>query len=180
MQISFTGRQMEVDPNLRQYAEDRLRKLSRLLRDRSGTDVHVILTAEKHRRSAEITLKVRDHTLVGFEQTTDVRRSIDGALSKLKRQTVRFQQRRWSRKRRPKPTSAVLLNVLQSTRVDHEERTVLDTERVPLRILTLEEAVEDHELRRRGVVVYRNSETDRVNVLYRRDGGDLTLIEPEP
>jgi ribosome hibernation promoting factor len=179
MQISFTGRQMEVAPDLRQYAENRLRKLSRLLRDRSGTDVHVILTAEKHRRSAEITLKVRDHTLVGFEQTTDLRRSIDGAISKLKRQTVRFQQRRWSRKRRPNPTSVVLLNVLRSRRVDHEEREVLNTERIPLRFLTVAEAVEDPELRRRGVVVFRNSETDRVNVLYRRGGRDLTLIEPE-
>lgn len=179
MQISFTGRQMEVAPGLRQYTENRLRKLSRLLRDRSGTDVHVILTAEKHRRSAEITLKVRDQTLVGFEQTTDLRRSIDGALNKLKRQTVRFQQRRWSRKRRPRPTSAVLVNVLRSRSEDHEERQVLHTERVPLRFLSVSEAVEDPELRRRGVVVFRNTETDRVNVLHRRDGGDLTLIEPE-
>ena len=179
MQISFTGRQMEVAPGLRLYTETRLRKLSRLLRDRSGADVHVILTAEKHRRSAEITLKVRDHTLVGFEQTTDLRRSIDGALSKLKRQTIRLQQRRWSRKRRPKPTSVVLLNVLRSRRIDHEEQEVLNTERVPLSILSVAEAVEDPELRRRGVVVFRNSETDRVNVLYRRDGGELTLIEPE-
>ena len=57
MQISFTGRQMEIPPVLRQYTERRLRKLSRLVRDGSGSDVHVILTAEKHRRTAEIPLR---------------------------------------------------------------------------------------------------------------------------
>lgn len=177
MQISFTGRQMDIPPSLRQYTEKRLRKLSRLLRN--GSDVHVILTAEKHRRTAEITLKMRDATLVGVEETADARRSINGALGKLKRQAVRFLKRRWMRKRRPRPTSAVTLNVLRSGRADHAEGVALDAEKMPLRFLTVEEAVEDRELRRRGIVVFRNSATDRVNVLYQREDGNLTLIEPE-
>ena len=179
MQISFTGRQMEIPPGLRQYTERRLRKLSKLVRDGSGSDVHVILTAEKHRRTAEITLKIRDHTLVGVEETADARTSVNGAISKLKRQTVRFLQRRWTRKRRPKPTSAVTLNILGSRRVDREEVQTLESERVPLRILTLDEAVHDQELRRRGIIVFRNTETDRVNVIYQRGDGNLTLIEPQ-
>jgi ribosome hibernation promoting factor len=178
MQISFTGRQMEISPTLRQYTEKRLRKLSRLLRD--GTDIHVILTAEKHRRTAEITLNLRDHTLVGMEESSDALSSINGALSKLKRQTVRFLQRRRTRKRRPKPISAVLLNVLASSNGEREDRQILETQRVPLKFLTLEEAVTDADMRRRGIVVFRNPTTDRVNVLYRREGGNLTLIEPEP
>ena len=177
MQISFTGRQMEIPPSLRQYTEKRLRKLSRLLRD--GSDVHVILTAEKHRRTAEITLKIRDATLVGVEETADARRSINGALGQLRRQAVRFFKRRWTRKRRPRPISAVTLNVLRAGRADRAERLVLDAEKIPLRFLTVEEAVDDLELRRRGIVVFRNSETDRVNVLYHREDGSLTLIEPE-
>jgi ribosome hibernation promoting factor len=179
MQISFTGRQMEIPPGLRQYTERRLRKLSKLVRDGSGSDAHVILTAEKHRRTAEITLKIRDHTLVGVEETADALTSINGAISKLKRQTVRYLQRRWTRKRRPKPTAAVTLNILRSGRVDREEVQALEAETVPLRILTVDEAVRDQELRRRGIIVFRNSETDRVNVIYQRGDGNLTLIEPE-
>ncbi len=177
MQISFTGRQMEIPPSLRQYTEKRLRKLSPLLRD--GTGVHVILTAEKHRRTAEITLKIRDHTLVGVEETANARSSINGALDKLKRQTVRFLKRRWSRKRRPKPTSAVTMNVLRAERTPADKVGLPDAEKVPLRFLTIEEAVQDSELRRRGIVIFRNSETDRVNVLYQRADGNLTLVEPE-
>ena len=177
MQISFTGRQMDIPPGLRQYTEKRLRSLTRFLRD--GTDIHVILTAEKHRRMAEITLNVRDHTLVGVEETTDALCAIQGALNKLKRQIVRFLERRRTRKRRPKPTSAILLNVLAPARTDHLEREILETERRPLKFLTVEEAVADPDLRRRGIIVFRNAETDRVNVLYRRENGNLTLVEPE-
>jgi putative sigma-54 modulation protein len=177
MRIDFTGRQMEVTPDLREYTEDRLSKFSRLLRDRWHT--HVILTAQKHRRIAEITLKTRDHTLVGIEETSDTRESINGAIVKLKRQAVRLVDRRRTRKRRPKPASAVLLNVLRSGRADDEEHQILETERIPIKPLSIEEAVGAMELKRRGVMVFRNLLTERVNVVYRRDDGNLGLIEPE-
>ncbi len=178
MRIDFTGRQMEVSPDLRQYTEERLRKLSRVLRDRFG--IHVILTAEKHRRIAEITLKVRDHTLVGVEVTGDARSSINGALDKLERQAVRLLARRRTRKRRPKPASAVLLNILGVERVDHEEHRLLERERFPIKPMSVEEAIESLDATRLGLVVFRNAETERVNVIYRREDGNLGLIEPEP
>jgi ribosome hibernation promoting factor len=177
MRIDFTGRQMEVTPDLRQYTEKRLKTFNRFFRD--GWNTHVILTAEKHRRTAEITLKVRDHVLIGISETADARLSINGALERLKRQVVRLVQRRRSRKRRPRPTTSVLFNVLRSGGVDHEERRVLETEKIPIKPLTVEEAVQTLDSNHRGMVIFRNLETERVNVLYRRDDGNLGLIEPE-
>jgi len=178
MRIDFTGRQMEINADLRQYTQERLRKLSRLLQDRF--ELHVILAAEKHRRIAEITLKFRDHTLVGLETTRDARSSINGALDKLERQAVRLLGRRRERKRRPKPATAVLLNVLRSQRVDHEEHQILKTERFPIKPMSVGEAIASLGPTRMGLVVFRNTETERVNVLYRREDGNLGLIEPEP
>jgi len=178
MRIDFTGRQMEIGSDLREYTGERLRKISRLLGDRF--EMHVILTAEKHRRIAEITLKFRDHTLVGVEQTGDARTSINGALDKLERQAVRLMERRRTRKRRPRPASAVLLNVLGVERVDHEEHRAIETERVPIKPMTVEEAIAALDHSRAGAVVFRNPGTERVNVIYQRPDGNLGLIEPEP
>lgn len=178
MRIDFTGRQMEIGSDLRQYTEERLRKITRLLGD--GFDLHVILTAEKHRRIAEITLKLLDHVLVGMQETSDARSSVNGALDKLERQAVRLLERRRTRKRRPKPASAVLLNVLGTGRVDHDERRLIETERVGIKPMTVEEAIEALDRKRVGAVVFRNPLTERVNVIYQRPDGDLGLIEPEP
>lgn len=178
MRIDFTGRQMEVTPDMRRYTERRLRKITRLLRD--GYDIHVILTAEKRRRTAEITLSFRDHVLVAIEESTDARSSINGALDKLERQAVRLLTRYRTRKRRPKPTAAILLNILGAERVDHEEHRLLERERIPIKPMTVEEAMESLDSNRIGLVVFRNSETERVNVIYRRPDGNLGLIEPEP
>ena len=177
MQIDFTGRQIEITSDLRQYTEERLNKIARLLRDHGS--LHVILTAERHLRVAEITLNFRDHSLVGIDQTADPRLSISGAFDKLERQVLKLLERRRTRKRRPKPASAILLNVLRPERVDHDHEP-LETERIAIKPLSVEEAVESPELDRRGAVVFRNSETERVNVIYRRPDGKLALIEPEP
>lgn len=176
MQIDFTGRQIEVTPDLREYTQERVGKLRRLLRDRC--DLKVILTAERHRRISEITLKFRDHTLVAVEDTSDPRTSINGCLDKLERQVVSLFEKKRTRKRRPKPTSAVLLNVLGAG-VDHSERQILETERIAIKPLSIEEAIDAPEFARNGLVVFRNSGTERVNVIYHRSDGNLGLIEPE-
>jgi len=178
MYIDFTGRQVEISADLRRYTQERLKKLVRLLGERLG--VHVILTAEKHRRIAELTLKFRHDTLVGVEETGDIRVSINGAVDKLARQAVRLMERRRTRKRRPKPTSVVLLNVLGAGRVDHEERRVVESERVPLKPMSVDEAIDALDRSRSGAVVFRNPESERVNVIYHRPDGSLGLIEPEP
>ena len=54
MQVEYTGRQMDVGPELRAAFERRLRKLVRALP--SITHVHVVLAVDKHRESAEVTV----------------------------------------------------------------------------------------------------------------------------
>ena len=177
MGIEYTGRQVEIGPDLRQYTEERLKRVLRLVGE--PFDLHVILTAEKHRRGAELTLKFRSHTLVGAEETGDTRVAINGAVDKLARQAARLLERRRTQKRRPKPTSAVLLNVLGSVRVDHDEHRIVQSERVPLKPMTVEEAVDALDRSHSGAVVFRNPDTERVNVIYHRPDGTLGLIEPE-
>jgi len=93
---------------------------------------------------------------------------------------VRLLERRRTSKRRPKPTSAVLLNVLGTEQVELAEHTIVHSERVPLKPMSVEEAIEALDRSRAGAVVFRNPDTERVNVIYHRPDGTMGLIEPEP
>ena len=178
MPIEFTGRQVEISPDLRRFTQERLRKISRLLGGQF--DLHVILTAEKHRRIAELTLKFRQHTVVGVEETGDIRTSINGAIDKLAGQAARLLDRHRTSKRRPKPTAAVLLNVLGTGQVEQDEHRIVHSERVPLKPMSVEEAIDALDRSHAGAVVFRNPDSERVNVIYHRPDGHLGLIEPEP
>jgi putative sigma-54 modulation protein len=178
MGIEFTGRQMEVDTDLRQFTVEHLRKLIRLIG--GEFDLHVTMTAEKHRRLAEISLKFHKQTLVGVQETNDARRAISGALDKLERQASRLLERRVTRKRRPKPTAAILVKVVERERTDKAILNGLQTERITIKPMTVEDAVRALSLNPTGVIVFRNLTSERVNVVYQRPDGKLGLIEPEP
>jgi putative sigma-54 modulation protein len=74
MNLEMTGRQVEITPALREFAEDKLRKLEKLLED--PLEVHVVLEIAKHRHVAEIQVKSRTASFSGMEETGDLYASI--------------------------------------------------------------------------------------------------------
>jgi putative sigma-54 modulation protein len=84
MKVIFTGRHVEVSDSLRAFAQERLDKMTTYLDD--VIDVHVILSVEKHRHQAEITLKTRRSDFIACAETDDMYASLSQALDKLEGQ----------------------------------------------------------------------------------------------
>src|SRR5262245_36812297 len=97
MQIEYTGRQTEVTPKLRALAERRLRKLAKMLR--TITRAHVILSSDKHRRIAEVSVHSPHLDLTAQEQTADMTASLGTVFDKLESQAQKQSGKRKERKR---------------------------------------------------------------------------------
>ncbi len=174
MKIEFTGRQTEIPDELRRLAEHKLAKLGRLLP--KVTHAHVILTADKHRQVAEVSLHSRQLDLAAVGVTTSPRLSVASAFDKLLRQAERQRSKRHARKgaaspRRPEP-------VLEAQGRSPGPR-VIRSRRRPVKPMTLDEAALEMDGSPDGVLVFRDAANERVKVLYRRQDGNLGLIEPE-
>jgi putative sigma-54 modulation protein len=92
MQINTTARHCELDPAVRQFAERRLERLERLARD--IREAHLVVSAEKYRHTAEITLRLTRHEIVSREESTDAHAAIDRAAAQLEAQLRRLKERR--------------------------------------------------------------------------------------
>ena len=97
MQVSMTTRHCELDPEVRLYAQQRLEKLERYARDLR--EAHLILSAEKFRYTAEITLRLKHRELASREESNDSRAAIDLAADGVESQLRRLKERRVDRKR---------------------------------------------------------------------------------
>uniref|UniRef100_A0A832HZY3 Ribosome-associated translation inhibitor RaiA n=1 Tax=Eiseniibacteriota bacterium TaxID=2212470 RepID=A0A832HZY3_UNCEI len=104
MQISTTARHCDLDPQTRQHATQRLSKLERFARDIH--EAHLVVTAEKFRHVAEITLRLNAHELVSREASNEPRIAIDLAADRLEAQLRRLKERRLDRGRGPRPDTA--------------------------------------------------------------------------
>jgi putative sigma-54 modulation protein len=192
MNIELTGRNIEITPALRRFTSDKLRKLERLLD--GPVEAHVVLVIEKHRHRAEIQIKSRTAVLSGTEETGDLYASIGEVAEKLERQALKHKEKVTERKRREATKLAAAatapakpLRRRRPTRtlvtppaVGEETPTrLIRTERYRLKPLAPEDAALELEGTGEELLVFRDSRTYRVNVVYRRRDGNFGLVDPE-
>ena len=97
MQISTTARHCELDAQVREFAQQRLAKLERFARDIQ--EAHLVVTAEKFRHRAEITLRLKHNEMVSREESDTNKAAIDLAAGRLEQQLRRLKERRTEHKR---------------------------------------------------------------------------------
>jgi putative sigma-54 modulation protein len=185
MKIDITGRQIEITPALRDFTMEKLRKLEKLLD--GPLEVHVVLAVEKHRHLAEIQVKSRTAVLSGTEETGDLYASIGEVAEKLERQALKHKEKVTEKKRREGtrlPEAVAALETRSAAAADSSTREelpaqILESRRYRLKPLSAEDAVMELEATGEDILVYRDSRSYRVNVVYRRKDNHFGLVDPE-
>lgn len=97
MRLQVKGKNVEVTPSLREYAERKLGKLGKQLSEQ--TQVEVELSEQRNpsisaSHVAEATIFTKGPTLRAREASPDMKASIDQLVEKLERQVKRYRERR--------------------------------------------------------------------------------------
>ena len=100
MQMEFTGRQVTITKKLRAQAEAGLERIQRTLG--KSASAHVVLTVEKHRQIAEVTVTTKNLDIVGLAESTVMETALHDALSKAEKQVLKHGNRLRAQKRKPK------------------------------------------------------------------------------
>ncbi len=96
MQVSVTGRHVEVTEAMKQHVEDKISKIKRHFDH--VTDVHVILTVEKLEQKAEATVQISGAKLFADDVQEDMYAAIDNMVDKLDRQIIKHKEKIQSRR----------------------------------------------------------------------------------
>ncbi|MCZ6746800.1 MAG: ribosome-associated translation inhibitor RaiA [Acidobacteria bacterium] len=178
MTIRFTCRQTRLTPALRQFAEEKLSRLQRYLD--ADSEVHMVLSVEKHRHQAEMMINSARRLFTGTAITDDLYAAIGLVLDKLEKQLRRDKRRRNNRRRRETRQIRTTAEATASRGNGHGGKRSLPRilrEKRPLRSMSAETAADDVEESQQDFLVFRNSESEQLSVIYRRPDGRLGLIE---
>ncbi|WP_263365118.1 ribosome hibernation-promoting factor, HPF/YfiA family [Edaphobacter bradus] len=99
MDVEYTGRQTNVTKKLKLQAEAGLARIAKIVGNAGS--VHVVLTTEKYRQAAELTVQTRQLKLVATCESTEMELALRDALSKIEQQAIRYKKRRTAIKRHP-------------------------------------------------------------------------------
>ncbi len=181
MQLSVTFRHMEGSDALKEHARDKLEKIKKYFPD--PIMAHVVLSTERgYQHCADVNIQLHNGLIIkGRESTEDMYSSIDLVMQKIERQVSRYKEKiRGHKARADLSTIPVAVSVLteeEPTPGQAPRSSVLHTEHIPARSLTVDEALMQLNLAGGAFLVFRNSQSSHVNVVYRRDDGNYGLIE---
>ena len=176
MEVSCTFRHMEPSDELRLYTEEKIFKLKKYFD--SPVEANIVLRVEKFRHIVDMTLSSDGNKIKAVEQTGDMYSSIDQAMDKLEEQLRRLMSRKKEYKPNNIKAGGLEEEIIESqeTLVEAEPR-VIRTEYVDIKPMDISEAAMQLELSKRNFLVFTNSKSKRINIIYKRNDGDLGLIQ---
>lgn len=185
MQVSITGRHVELTDPLKSYVDDKLQHLKHSFDQ--VVDVHVVLSVEKFRQRCEVSMQVSGINIHGSHETEDMYASIDGVVDKLNRQLKRYRAklRRHRNVAKQEAREITVSHKVLDLANEHEELAedhkpeMLRHEQIDAKPMSVDEAVMQLELGSRDILFFTNDETSSLNAIYRRTDGALSWIEPE-
>ena len=174
MNLVISGKNLDITEGLRSAIEEKIGKLERYFTD--TTEVHVTLSTEKNRQKIEITIPLKGSIIRAEEVSSDMYVSID-----LVEEVIERQLRKYKNKLIDKEQNAAHLSqsFIEADDYEDEDIQIIRSKKFAMKPMDPEEACVQMELIGHNFFVFRNSETDEVNVVYKRKGNTYGLIEPE-
>ena len=174
MRYKITGRNINVTPGLKAAVEEKIGKLERYFNQ--DTEVNITLTVEKDRQKIEVTIPVKGTIIRAEQESNDMYVSID-----LVEEVIERQLRKYKNKLIQKEQNVAQFSkgFVDEDTYDEEEISIIRSKKFAMKPMDPEEACVQMELLGHTFFVFRNSETDEVNVVYKRKGNTYGLIEPE-
>ena len=180
MQIAVTFRHRESDEGVKAYVEEKVEKLEKYLEN--PQEVHVVLTSEKFRQIAEITLVSDGFSLNSEGRDSDPYAAIDQMVDKMERQ---IRERR-GKGRRKRPNLAPLKEAPEEGEAVSEGQETaeippdIQRRRTLTKPMSLEEAVAQLRLSKNDILFFINSDSGQMNALRRLQKGEVEWVEPRP
>ncbi len=174
MRFIISGKNIEVTEGLRTAIQEKIGKLERYFAPE--TEIHVTLSVEKDRQKIEVTIPMKGNIVRAEQVSSDMYVSID-----LVEEIIERQLRKYKNKIVDQKQSALSLSqaFVEEEIAGDEDIQITRTKKFAMKPMDPEEACVQMELLGHNFFVFRNAETDEVNVVYKRKGNTYGLIEPE-
>ena len=175
MKFIISGKNITVSPGLKTAVEDKLGKLERYFTP--DTEVIVTLSVEKERQKIEVTIPMKGNIIRSEQVSNDMYVSIDLAVETIERQLRKYRHKLVDEKQEARRLFSE--EYLEKDACEEEAVRIIRDKKFDIKPMYAEDACIQMELLGHDFFVFKNAETDEVNVVYKRRGNTYGLIEPE-
>lgn len=175
MKISFRGDKVTVSDAMKEYATDKLSKLNKYIEDSESVNANVVVKLRNPLHKVEVTIPLKSFILRAEEEQEDFYAAIDVALDKLERQ-IRKQKTRIASKK-IKEAKIFAYDMIES--IEEEPNKIVKRKKIDVKPMDEEEAIMQMELLGHQFYLYKDMDTDKPTVVYKRKDGNYGILEAE-
>ena len=174
MRYTISGKNIDITPGLKNAVENKLSKLERYFSP--DTEAQVTLSVEKGRQKIEVTIPIKGTIIRAEQDSDDMYVSIDLVEEIIERQIKKYKTKIIDKKQ----SAASFSDTFIQEEIEYEEAVnIVKTKRFAMKPMDPEEACLQMELLGHNFFMFLNSETEQINVVYKRKANSYGLIEPE-
>ena len=175
MNYMISGKNIDVTEGLKQAIYDKLGRLEKFFTE--DTNAQVTLSVEKERQKIEVTIPMKGHIIRAEQVSDDMYVSIDMVAEIIERQVVRYKKKIIDQNQ---DAAYFQDRFLEEEDVEEfDDIQIIRSKKFAVKPMYPEDACVQMELLGHSFFVFRNAETNEVNVVYKRKGNTYGLIEPE-
>ena len=174
MKFIIIGRNIDITEGLKSAVQEKLGKLERYFTPE--TEIHVTVSVEKDRQKIEVTIPVQGNIIRSEQVSSDMYVSIDLVEEVIERQLRKYKTKIVNQQQ---AGGNFQKEFVEDEFLEDEEVNIIRTKKFGIKPMYPEDACVQMELLGHNFYVFRNAETDEVNVVYKRKGNTYGLIEPE-
>jgi putative sigma-54 modulation protein len=178
MKIEFTGRHIEVTPALKAHVEDQFSKIDDVFDGRPAS-AHVIIEVERGRHRAEILINWRNESLTATSINSDMYQSLSQSVAKIEKQARKLKGKVIDKSHRAAKAAAIITEPplpVAETAAEANAPTIIEVEGFAAKPMSPDEAAMSLDGGKNPILMFRDSETGGLAVIFRRDDGNFGLI----
>ena len=176
MEIVIRGDKLAVTDAMKDYIEEKLGKLDKYLEDSDSIRATVVAKVRNHSQMVEVTIPLKSFILRSEEVQDDVYAAIDKAVDKLERQIRKNKTKIMSRQAK---AYDFVFAAIPEMDEDEDQEKVIKHKKIEVKPMDEEEAIIQMELLNHQFYMYKDSETNKPAVVYKRKDGGYGVIESE-
>lgn len=176
MEIIIRGDKLKITDAMHDYIEEKLGKLEKYLKDSDEVRANIIVKVKNHEQRVEITIPLKNYIIRAEETKNDFYAAVDKALDTLERQ-IRKNKTRMLSKQVKTNYDFDISEIEIDKSVD--ENKIVKRKKVEVKPMNEEEAILQMELLGHQFYMYKDSESNKAAVVYKRNDGNYGVIESE-
>lgn len=176
MEIIIRGSKLEITDSMENYAKEKLSKLEKYLDGGENAKATVLVKVKGHLHKIEVTIPLKSVILRAEESQEDYYAAIDLMIDKLERQ-IRKNKTRIAASKKKEVRDFAYGYIAELDSEEEEEETVVKRKKIDLKPMSEEEAILQMELLGHSFYLYKDADTNKATVVYKRKDGNYGVIE---